>query len=405
MGKMTTEQTRAEFVQLERQVYGRPLVYLDNAATSLRPRSVVDCLVQMCTRSNSNIHRAVHCVAQEATDFYEQAREAVRAYIGAPSSSNVIFTSGATASINLVAFAFGEARVGEGDEIIVSEAEHHSNIVPWQMLCERKGAVLKVLEVDDDGHLRLDRLGEMLSSERVKLLCVSQVSNVLGLANPLDKIISMAHSASVPVLVDGAQGIVHGGVDVGALGCDFYAFSGHKVYAATGTGVLYMSDKWIDTLGPWQGGGEMIASVKWSGTSFAARSERFEAGTPNFNAVPTLKPALELAGQMEEDSSITSFLLEELPRIQGLRLYGIPHGPGEKKPIFSFTVEGAHHEDLALIMDKMGIALRSGQMCAEPLMDRFGVSGMLRASFAPYNTLQEAQYFVQSLEKAIKMLV
>ena len=402
---MTTEQIRAEFVQLERQVYGRPLVYLDNAATSLRPRSVVDCLVEMSTVSNANIHRAVHCVSQEATDFYEQAREAVRAHIGAPSASNIIFTSGATASINLVAFTFGQALVGEGDEIIVSEAEHHSNIVPWQLLCERKEAKLKVLEVDDDGRLKLDSLGGLLGSGRVKLLCVSQVSNVLGLENPLEQIVEKAHAFDVPVLVDGAQGIVHGGVDVAGLGCDFYAFSGHKVYAATGTGVLYMSDRWIDTLGPWQGGGEMIESVKWSGTSFAPRSRRFEAGTPNFNAVPTLKPALELAERMGENREITSYLLEELPRIPGLKLYGIPRREGEKKPIFSFTVQGVHHEDLALIMDKMGIALRSGQMCAEPLMDRFGVSGMLRASFAPYNSMQEAEYFVKSLVKAIKMLV
>lgn len=393
---------------LQRTVYGRELVYLDNAATSMRPRCVTDKLLEMSTEHNANVHRAVHKLSNEASQEYENAREAVRAFIGAPDIKNVIFTSGTTASINLVANTYGRQYIKEGDEIIIAESEHHSDIVPWQMLCSRNGASIKVLPVDDSGHLQIEKLPQLICPGKTKLICVAQVSNVLGLVNPIKEIIVEAHKQGIPVLVDGAQGIVHCKIDVSELGCDFYTFSGHKVYAATGTGVLYMAELWTEKLEPWMGGGEMIHSVSWSGTTYETAPLKFEAGTPNINAVPTFIPALKLAAEMNAepwDREITAYLLEELPKIAGLRLFGQPETPEEKTPIFSICIEGAHHEDLALILDKMGVAVRSGHMCADPLMDRFGVNGMLRASFAPYNTLEQAKYFIQCLKKAVSMLV
>ena len=403
------EKIRQEFPELGEPVYGKPLVYLDNAATSQRPRSVLRMWEELSSKRNANLHRAVHRIAALATDEYESTRDAVRAYLNAASREEIIFTSGATAAINLVAFSYGEAFVRKGDEIIVSEGEHHSNIVPWQMLCERKGASLKVLPVDDSGHLRLDLLSELLTA-RTKLVCVAHISNVLGLINPIKEIVNICHSAGCPVLVDGAQGIVHGPVDVQGLGCDFYAFSGHKVYAAPGTGVLYGRRDLLDVMPPYMGGGEMIGTVRWSGTTWAPLPQKFEAGTQNIAGTPTLRPALEMAAAMREPEAAASyeevklFVLNQLQSDSRIHLYGVPETPEEKIPLFSFSVEHVHHEDLALILDKMGIAVRSGQMCAEPLMDRFGVTGMLRTSFAPYNTLAEAEYFIQSLDKAIKML-
>ncbi|MBQ4299576.1 MAG: aminotransferase class V-fold PLP-dependent enzyme, partial [Bacteroidales bacterium] len=323
----------------------------------------------------------------------------------------IIFTSGATASINLLAFSFGEAFVGEGDEVIVSRAEHHSNIVPWQLLCQRKKASLKVLEIDENGELSVEGL-EKLISQKTKIIAISQISNVLGCANPIREIVETAHKYGIPVLVDGAQGFVHLQTDVQELGCDFYVFSGHKVFAATGTGVLYGKKEWLDKLPPYMGGGEMIATVSFDGTTFAPLPHKFEAGTQNFNAVPTLIPALELRNVCLSDplllqnmEEMKAYVLDALLSDPRISLYGVPRRTMDKIPLFSFTVKGVHHEDLALIMDKMGIALRSGQMCAEPLMDYFGVSGMLRASFAAYNTMDEARYFIESLDKAIKMLI
>jgi cysteine desulfurase/selenocysteine lyase len=314
-------------------------------------------------------------------------------------------------SINLVASCFGEAFVGEGDEVIVSVAEHHSNIVPWQLLCQRKKAVLKVLDIDEFGSLLVDSL-EKLISQRTKIIAISHISNVLGIVNPVSEIVQIAHAHDIPVLVDGAQGSIHAKVDVQAMDCDFYAFSGHKVYGATGTGVLYGKKKWLEAIPPYMGGGEMIETVRFSGTTFAPVPGKFEAGTQNFNAVPTLQEALPLARQFQEDWevahnewAITHYLLDALRENPRIRLFGVPRGTQVKVPLFSFTVEGAHHEDLALILDKMGIAARSGQMCAEPLMDRFGVTGMLRVSFAPYNTMAEAEYFVKCLNRAINMLI
>lgn len=406
---MNVSDFRKEFPELSETVYGKRLVYLDNAATSLRPQSVIGEWNEMSARYTANLHRAVHHIAEVATQKYEQARDAVREYINAGSREEILFTSGTTASINLVAFSFGEAFVGPGDEIIVSEAEHHSNIVPWQMMCSRKGATLKVLPVDDRGHLRLDVLRELLNP-RTKLVCVTQVSNVLGLTNPIKEVVNICHSIGCPVLTDGAQGIVHSGVDVRDIDCDFYAFSGHKIYAAPGTGVLYGKKYYLDKMPPYMGGGEMISTVKWTGTSYAASPHKFEAGTQNISGTPTLVQALAVASEtrsaelqknMEE---VVDYMLNALSSDSRFHLFGQPGGGYEKIPLFSFSVEHLHHEDLALILDKMGVAVRSGQMCAEPLMDRFGVTGMLRASFAPYNTVEEAKYLMSSLEKAIKML-
>ena len=392
------------FPALGEKVYGKPLVYLDNAATTQRPLSVVEKWRWMALERNANIHRAVHFLSSEATAEYEAARDAVRDFIGAADRSEIVFTSGATASINLVAFSFGERFVGEGDEIIVTEAEHHSNIVPWQMLCERKKAHLKVAGVSDDGHLDLEQLSSLLSP-KTRIVAVAHVSNVLGIVNPVKEIVALCHSRGVPVLVDGAQGIVHCRVDVQDIDCDFYAFSGHKIYAATGTGVLYAKRKWLDEMPPYMGGGEMIETVNFSGTTYARPPHKFEAGTQNISAVPTLIPALETARLMGEDSAVGKYILDVLTSDSRITLYGVPRGTTDKVPVFSFSVKGVHHEDLALILDKMGIAVRSGQMCAEPLMDRFGVTGMLRASFAPYNTLEEAKYFIESLNRAIEMLL
>ncbi len=407
---MTVEEVRKQFPGLSGTVYGKPLVYLDNAATIQRPSSVIDKWTDLTVRHNANLHRAVHKIAAEATEEYESARDAVRAFLNAGSREEIIFTSGATASINLVAFCFGEAFIRPGDEIIVTEAEHHSNIVPWQMMCGRKGAVLKVLPLDEDGYLRIDLL-ESLLTERTRLCCVAQISNVLGIINPVKEILNICHSKGCYVLVDGAQGVVHTGADVRDLGCDFYVFSGHKVYAAPGTGVLYGRRELLEQMPPYMGGGEMIATVKFSGTTYAPLPGKYEAGTQNLAGTPTLKPALEMAEALRdkelEDYSlkVRDYVLDALLSDGRIRLFGVPRGTSDKIPLFSFTVKGAHHEDLALLLDKMGVAVRSGQMCAEPLMDRYGVTGMLRASFAPYNTLEEAEYFIKSLWRAISMLV
>ena len=403
------EKIRQEFPELAEQVYGKALVYLDNAATSQRPLSVIRKWTEMSEKYNANLHRAVHRIADLATSEYESTREAVQKYLNAEFREEIIFTSGATASLNLVAFSFGEAFILEGDEILVGEAEHHSDIVPWQLLCERKRASLKVLPIDDSGHLRVDLLPDLLTS-RTKLVCVAHISNVLGIVNPVKDIVNICHSKGCVVLVDGAQGIVHERVDVRELGCDFYVFSGHKVYAAPGTGVLYGRRALLDQMPPYMGGGEMIGTVRWSGSTWAPLPQKFEAGTQNIAGTPTLRPALEMAETLrneaveEEIEKIKKLILNKLQSDPRIHLYGVPASPEEKIPLFSFSVEHVHHEDLALILDKMGIAVRSGQMCAEPLMDRYGVTGMLRVSFAPYNTVQEAEYFIASLDRAIKML-
>lgn len=406
---ISVNEIRQMFPLLSRQIYGKQLIYFDNAATSQRPQSVLDLWNRLSTQSNANIHRGIHRLSEEATAEYENTRDYVRQFLNAQYREEIVFTSGTTAAINLVAFSFGEAFVGEGDEVIVSEVEHHSDIVPWQMMCQRKKAVLKVLKVDDSGHLMVDSLNSLIT-ERTKIVAVTQISNVLGIVNSIDRIVEICHSKGVPVLVDGAQGIVHHGMDVTKTDCDFYAFSGHKIYAATGVGVLYGKKKWLDKMPPYMGGGEMISTVKFSGTTYAPLPEKFEAGTQNFTGVPTLRPAIEMALMMRDESltkycdGVKEYLMEELMKDERVTLYGVPSSMEEKIPLFSISVKGAHHEDLALILDKMGIAARSGQMCAEPCMDRFGVTGMLRLSLAPYNTMEEAEYFIKSLDKAVKML-
>lgn len=402
---------RSMFPALSRKVYGKDLVYFDNAATSQRVQSVIDEWNRINAESNANIHRAVHRLADEATQAYEQARDAVKDFLNAAAREEIVFTSGTTAAVNLVAFSYGETFVSEGNEIIVTEAEHHSNIVPWQMMCRRKGAVLKVLPVDESGHLELDKLDDLISP-KTKMMAVTHISNVLGIVNPVKDIISKCHERGVPVLVDGAQGAVHCKVDVQDLDCDFYVFSGHKLYAATGTGVLYGKKRWLDAMPPYMGGGEMVGTVTFEETTYAPLPMKFEAGTQNFASAATLKQAIGFINLLNDSklkeyyNAVRDYLLDAFMSDGRIRLYGVPCGTNDEKiPLFSFTVDGVHHEDLALILDKMGIAVRSGQMCAEPLMDRYGVTGMLRVSVAPYNTMEEAVYFVKCLNKAIDMLI
>lgn len=408
---MTVKEARELFPELSRKIYGKDLVYFDNAATSLRPKSVIDRYMELASFSTSNIHRAVHRIAGEATDAYEEARDLVKGFINAGSREEIIFTSGATMALNLVAESFSRAFLTPGDEIVVAESEHHSNLVPWQTAAERYGAGLKFLGVDEDGRLKTEDLGSLITT-RTKLVAVAHISNVLGMVNPVKEIVKTAHLKGVPVLVDGAQGIVHEKVDVRDLDCDFYAFSGHKMYAATGTGVLYGKKEWLEKMPPYMYGGEMVGTVTLGKTTFAPLPMKFEAGTQNYTSAPTFKEAIEISNLLRDNElrqynrATEEYLTDELQKIEGLRIYGVPRGTSEgKAPVFSFKIDGAHHEDLALILDKMGIAVRSGQMCAEPLMTRFGETGMLRASLAPYNTMEEAEYFIASLRKAIGMLI
>ena len=404
---------RNEFPALEQQAYGRPLVYFDNAATSQRPRSVLEMQQRLGVEANANVHRAIHYLSGEATERYEAGREAVRAFINAPARENIVLTSGTTASVNLVATCFCARYLRAGDRILISEAEPHSNIVPWQLACERHGASLEVLPVDEAGELSVEELERRLSAAEgcIKLLAVTHISNILGIVNPVAEIVAVAHKHGVPVLVDGAQGIVHAPVDVQALDSDFYVFSGHKIYAPTGTGVLYGKREWLEAMPPYMGGGEMVDTVTFEKTTYAPLPLKFEAGTPNFTGAACFVPALECARAIGEDLALQDaqramrdYLLEELPKIDGLRLYGTPREKAHKIPLFSFTVEGAFPADLAQILDKMGFAVRSGHMCAEPLLRRFGQTSMLRASLAPYNTLAECEAFVKALRRAVNML-
>ena len=399
-------QIRSLFPALEQSVNSKSLVYLDNGATSQKPKQVIDLVNRMNSGVNGNIHRAVHELSSQTTELYEDSREAVRQFINAAQKEEIIFTSGTTASINLVAASYGGKYLRKGDSVLVSEAEHHSNIVPWQLICESKEANLRVLPVDENGTWRMDMLDNLLDSS-VKIVSVSHVSNVLGLINPVEELISRAHAKGIPVMVDGAQSIVHIETDVRKLDCDFYAFSGHKLYGPTGTGILYGKREILDSMPPWMGGGDMVDTVTFEKTTYAPLPLKFEAGTPNFIGAAAMLEAIRFVESIDRkflkgvEKSIVDYMTEELLKIEGLRLYGA----GDNRiSLFSFTVNGAHPSDLAMIMDKMGVALRSGQMCAEPLMKRYGVESMLRASFAVYNTIDEAEYFITSLKRAIKML-
>ena len=406
---MEVEEIRSLFPQLSERVYGKPLVYLDNAATSLRPQAVLDKWMEMSVAKNSNLHRAVHHTTTLATEEYESTRDAVKDFINARSREEIVFTSGATMSLNLVASSFSEAFLQNGDRVIICESEHHSNIVPWQIACGKAGAEIIVLPVDDDGYIDLDYLRGVID-DKTKILCVAQVSNVLGIVNPIKEIAQICHERGCLLLVDGAQGVVHCNPDVQDMECDFYAFSGHKMYAAPGTGVLYARKELLEKMPPFLGGGEMIAKVRFGGTTFAPLPGKFEAGTQNISGTPTLKDAINIVKLLKDRDivkpfeDVSQYVLHALTGDGRIKLYGVPRGTKDKIPVFSFSVKGVHHEDLALILDKMGIAVRSGQMCAEPLMERMGVTGMLRGSFASYNTMREAEYFIESLDKAIKML-
>jgi cysteine desulfurase/selenocysteine lyase len=364
----------------------------------------------MSSGINANIHRAVHKLSSEATDLYEKGREEVRVFLGAEKREEIIFTSGTTASINLLAYTFVPHFMKKGDIIIISEEEHHSNIVPWQIACDKIGAKLSILPVDENGILCINKLEEMLS-DKVKLVTVAHISNVLGIINPVKKIIEISHSHGIPVLIDGAQGIVHTSFSVKEMDCDFYVFSGHKIYAPTGIGVLYGKKKLLEQLPPYMGGGDMIDTVTFKKTTYADLPLKFEAGTPNFIGASCLSPALKFAAQVRESSlfqeyerNLILFLFEELNKIEGLKILGTPKKIEDKIALFSFTVEGVHPTDIAQIIDKMGIAVRSGLMCAEPLIRRFSDTGMLRASLAPYNTMEEAEQFIISLKRSISML-
>ena len=411
------EEIRGQFPALQQLVYGKPLVYLDNGATSQKPLCVIDLVDRMHKGANANVHRAMHKLSDDATALYEGAREKVREFVNAPGRENIIFTSGTTASINLVASSFCRKFLKEGDEVIVSGDSHHSNIVPWQLACQAAGAVVRPIPVKENGELDMEAYRNMLSG-RVKIVAVEHISNVLGIINPIKEVIDAAHTLGIPVLVDGAQGIVHAKVDVQELDCDFYVFSGHKIYAATGSGVLYGKKELLEAMPPYMGGGDMVDTVTFEKTTYAPLPLKFEAGTPNFIAQASLAPALEFAQSLREgetaavveaeEKKIIAYLREELHKIEGCRIYGDVDGafgePGSKIPLFSFNIEGCFPSDLAQLLDKMGVAVRTGLMCCEPLMARFGVTSMVRVSFLPYNTLQEAEYFIKSLHRAVRML-
>ena len=403
---MNVESIRRDFPILQRTVNGKPLVYLDSGATAQKPERVIEAVDRMHREQNANIHRGVHQLSAEATQLYEQARERIRTFIGASSREEVIFTAGATASINTVAYAWSERFLHEGDNIIISEMEHHSNIVPWQVVASRRGAEIRVLPFDDEGRLQVDKL-ETLLDERTRMVAVTQASNTLGTRPDLQPIIAKAHRAGAHVLVDGCQGVVHGGVDVVALDCDFYAFSGHKLYGPTGIGVLYGKRELLDQMPPFLYGGDMVDRVSFEKTTYAPLPLKYEAGTSNYIGAVGLCEAVEYMRGMdlkaveEHEMALTRYAEEQLQRVDGLRIYGTIK---DKCSIISFNVEGVHHYDLGMILDKLGIAIRTGQHCAEPVMTHYGITGMCRASIAMYNTREEMDALVRGVERAVRML-
>ena len=402
---MDITKIREDFPILGRTVYGRPLVYLDNAATTQKPRCVVDAITEEYYSVNANVHRGVHFLSQQATELHEAARETVRRFINARSTNEIVFTRGTTESINLLASSFGEACMTEGDEIIVSTMEHHSNIVPWQLLRESRGIVIRVIPMSDDGRLLLDEY-ERLFNERTRLVCVAHVSNVLGTVNPVRQMIATAHAHGVPVLVDGAQSVPHMAVDVQALDADFYAFSGHKVYGPTGVGVLYGKEKWLDRLPPYQGGGEMIQHVSFERTTFNELPYKFEAGTPDYIGTHALATALDYVSNLgmkdieAYEHELTRYATERLQAIEGMRIFGTTPDKGS---VISFLVGDIHHFDLGTLLDRLGIAVRTGHHCAQPLMERLGIEGTVRASFSFYNTREEVDALVAGIERVRKM--
>lgn len=399
------ESIRKDFPILSRTVYDRPLVYLDNAATTQKPREVVEAIVNEYYSVNANVHRGVHFLSQQATELHEQARERVARFVGARSSHEIIFTRGTTESLNLVASSFGEACMKAGDEVILSTMEHHSNIVPWQMLRDRKGIVIKVIPINEAGELDL-KAYEELFTPRTRLVSVTHVSNVLGTVNPVKELTAVAHAHDVPILVDGAQSVPHFPVDVTDIGCDFLTFSGHKVYGPTGIGVLYGREDWLDRLPPYQGGGEMIAHVTFAQTTYEQLPYKFEAGTPDYVGSNALAVALDYVSRLgmehiaAHERELKAYAMERLGAIPGLRVYGQAR---EKDAVVAFNIEGIHHLDMGTLLDRLGIAVRTGHHCTQPLMERYGVEGMVRASFGLYNTLQEIDTLAEGIERIRKM--
>ena len=392
-------QIRKDFPILDQQVNGKPLIYFDNAATSHRPVQVIERINEFSLRTNGNIHRATHTLANKTTEAFEASRETVRQYLNAAEVAEVIFTHGTTESINLVAFSFGEAFIGAGDEVIVTEMEHHANIVPWQMMCERKGAILKVLPFSDNGELQIELLDNLLT-ENTKILAVAHVSNTLGTVNPIAKIIAKAHLKNVPVLIDGAQSAPHFKIDVQALDCDFYAFSGHKMYGPTGIGVLYGKRKWLDQMPPFLGGGEMIDRVTFTKTTYNQLPYKFEAGTPDYVGAIGLAAAIQYVQGYDHQSladyehQLLIAATAKLKQIEGLKIYGEAQ---QKAGVICFNIDGIHPFDLGTLLDQLGIAVRTGRLCADPVMDHYNVENMVRVSFSFYNTMDE----IEALYKAL----
>lgn len=398
---------REDFPILGREVYNKPLVYLDNAATTQKPRCVIEAMTEEYYNVNANVHRGVHYLSQQATDLHEQARETVRQFINARSVNEVIFTRGTTESANLVVSSFSDAFMGEGDEVILSVMEHHSNIVPWQLQAAKKGIALKVIPMHDDGTLDMEAYVRLFS-ERTKIVSVTHVSNVLGTVNPVREIIRIAHEHGVPVMIDGAQSTPHFKVDMQELDCDFFTFSGHKIYGPTGIGVLYGKEDWLDRLPPYQGGGEMIESVTFEKTVFGQLPFKFEAGTPDYVATHGLAKAIEYVTALGMDNiasheqELTRYAMERMNAIEGMKIFG-PADAFMKDAVISFQVGDIHHLDLGTLLDRLGIAVRTGHHCAQPLMERLGVSGTARASFALYNTREEVDALVSGIERVARM--
>ena len=396
---------REDFPILQREVYGRPLVYLDNAATTQKPLCVLDAMREEYLNVNANVHRGVHYLSQQATDLHEAAREKVRQFINAAKTEEIVFTRGTTEAINLVASSFCESQMKAGDEVLVSDMEHHSNIVPWQLQAQRKGIVVRHLPIDDKGNLDLSSLSSHLSS-RTKLVSIAHVSNVLGTINDVKSIVEMAHSCGIPVMVDAAQSAPHMKVDVQEIGCDFLAFSGHKMYGPTGIGVLYGKEEWLDRLPPYQGGGEMIDKVSWERTTFERLPFKFEAGTPDYVATHGLATAIDYICSVGLDNieaheqELTRYCMEQLKTIDGMRLFG--EAP-QKDAVVSFLVGDIHHLDMGTLLDRLGIAVRTGHHCAQPLMARLGITGTVRASFALYNTKEEIDALVAGIRRVSQM--
>lgn len=399
------QKIRKDFPILERKVYGKPLIYLDNGATTQKPRVVVESITDEYYSVNANVHRGVHFLSQQATELHEASRKTVQGFLNARSTNEIIFTRGTTESINLLASTFADSQMKEGDEVIVSVMEHHSNIVPWQLQAARRGIVLKVIPMNDRGELLLDEY-EKLFSERTRIACFTHVSNVLGTINPVKKMIEIAHAHGVPVLVDGAQSVPHLKVDVQELDADFFAFSGHKVYGPTGVGVLYGKEEWLDRLPPYQGGGEMIQSVSFEKTTFNELPFKFEAGTPDYIGTTALAKALDYvtAIGMENiaayEHELTQYAMQRLKEIEGMRIFG---EAGQKSSVISFLVGNIHHLDMGTLLDRLGIAVRTGHHCAQPLMIRLGIEGTVRASFGMYNTKEEVDALAAGIERVSRM--